>query len=77
MGGVKRGQPNVGVVNLHQAARALHMSFSELLAEVEAKNERGDVEHRGSRSLDDRIVAEPQTQGNSGFVLYSPRAATG
>jgi len=24
-----------------------------------------------------RIVAEPQTQGNSGFVLYSPRAATG
>jgi hypothetical protein len=52
------------------------MSFSELLAEVEAKKERGDVEHRGSRSLDHRIVAKLQTQGDSDFVLYSPKAAS-
>jgi hypothetical protein len=66
--GVKRSQPNVGVINLHQTARALHMSFSELLVEVEAKKQRGDVEHHGSRSLDHRIVAKLQTQEILGFV---------
>ena len=52
------------------------MSFSELLAEVEAKKERGDVEHRGSSGLDHRIAAKPQTQENSDFVPYSPRAVS-
>jgi hypothetical protein len=28
------------------------------------------------QELDDRIVAKLQTQGNSDFVLYSPRAAS-
>jgi hypothetical protein len=74
--GVKRSQRNVGVVNLHQTARALHMSFSELLVKVEAKKQRGDVEHHGSRSLDHRIAAKLQTRVNSDFVLYSPRAAS-
>lgn len=35
MGGVERGQRNVGVVNLHRIADALNMSLSELFAEVE------------------------------------------
>jgi transcriptional regulator with XRE-family HTH domain len=35
MGGVERGQRNVGVVNLYRIARALDMSLSELVAEVE------------------------------------------
>jgi hypothetical protein len=51
----------VGVVNRHQTALALHKSFSELLAEVEAKKERGDVEHRGSSGLDHRIAAKLHT----------------
>jgi hypothetical protein len=33
-----------------------------------ARIEGGEAHHR--------IVAEPQTQGNSDFVLYSPRAAS-
>jgi hypothetical protein len=40
MGGVERGQRNVGVVNLYRIARALDMSLSELLAEVEDKERR-------------------------------------
>ncbi len=36
MGGVERGQRNVGVVNLYRIARALDMSLSELFAGVEA-----------------------------------------
>ncbi len=36
MGGVERGQRNVGVVNLYRIARALDISLSELFAEVEA-----------------------------------------
>jgi hypothetical protein len=43
------------------------MSFSELLAEVEAKKERGDVEHRGSRSLNHRIIAVPQIRLSSSY----------
>lgn len=35
MGGVERGQRNVGVVNLRRIADALDMSLSELFAEVE------------------------------------------
>ncbi len=35
MGGVERGQRNVGVVNLYRIAEALDMSLSELFAEVE------------------------------------------
>jgi hypothetical protein len=53
------------------------MSFSELLAEVEAKKERGDVEHRGSRSLDHHILAKPQTRMSSGFVRRSRTMAFG
>ena len=41
MGGVERGQRNVGVVNLYRIARALNMSLSELFAEVEAGKGRG------------------------------------
>jgi hypothetical protein len=41
MGGVERGQRNVGVINLYRIARALDMSLSELFAEVEAR--RGGV----------------------------------
>lgn len=37
MGGVERGQRNVGVVNLYRIAQALDMSLSELFAEVEGK----------------------------------------
>jgi transcriptional regulator with XRE-family HTH domain len=40
MGGVERGQRNVGVVNLYRIARALDMSLSELFAEVENAEER-------------------------------------
>ncbi len=40
MGGVERGQRNVGVVNLHRIAEALGMSLSELFAEVEGKEGR-------------------------------------
>jgi transcriptional regulator with XRE-family HTH domain len=36
MGGVERGQRNVGVVNLYRIAEALGMSLSELFAEVES-----------------------------------------
>ena len=43
------------------------MSFSELLAEVGAKKERGDVEHRGSRSLNHRIIAVPQIRLSSSY----------
>ena len=57
------------VVKLHRTARALHTSFSELLAEVEAKKERGDVEHRGSRSLNHRIIAVPQIRLSSSYGL--------
>ena len=39
MGGVERGQRNVGVVNLYRIARALDMSLSELFAEVEGGEE--------------------------------------
>jgi transcriptional regulator with XRE-family HTH domain len=35
MGGVERGQRNVGAVNLSHIAEALNMSLSELFAEVE------------------------------------------
>jgi hypothetical protein len=37
MGGVERGQRNVGIVNLYRIAGALNMSLSELFAEVEDK----------------------------------------
>jgi hypothetical protein len=37
MGGVERGQRNVGVVNLYRIARALDMSLSELFAEVDSQ----------------------------------------
>ncbi len=40
MGGVERGQRNVGVVNLQRIAEALGMSLSELFAEVEGTTER-------------------------------------
>jgi transcriptional regulator with XRE-family HTH domain len=40
MGGVERGQRNVGVVNLYRIAEALGMSLSELFAEVERKERR-------------------------------------
>jgi hypothetical protein len=42
MGGVERGQRNVGVVNLHRIAQALGMSLSELFAEVEGSTARSD-----------------------------------
>ncbi len=43
MGGVERGQRNVGVVNLHRIAEALGMSLSDFFAEVEnlEKQDRG------------------------------------
>ena len=37
LGGVERGQRNVGVVNLHKMAEALGMSLSELFAEIESQ----------------------------------------
>ena len=40
IGGVERGQRNVGAVNLYRIARALNMSLSELFAEVEARKGR-------------------------------------
>jgi transcriptional regulator with XRE-family HTH domain len=40
MGGVERGQRNVGVVNLYRIARALNMSLSELFAEMEGRKGR-------------------------------------
>lgn len=40
MGGVERGQRNVGVVNLYRIAAALDMSLSELFAEVESEEGR-------------------------------------
>ena len=40
MGGVERGQRNVGVVNLQRIAEALGMSLSELFAEVEGAKQR-------------------------------------
>lgn len=40
IGGVERGQRNVGVVNLYRIARALDMSLSELFAEVKSKEGR-------------------------------------
>ena len=43
MGGVERGQRNVGVVNLHRIAEALGMSLSELFAEVESGKGRTDL----------------------------------
>lgn len=42
MGGVERGQRNVGVVNLHQIAEALDLSLSEFFAEMEDAKGRGD-----------------------------------
>lgn len=41
MGGVERGQRNVGVVNLFQIAETLDMSLSEFFAEVEGIEENG------------------------------------
>lgn len=38
MGGVERGERNVGVVNLWQIAATLHMSLSEFFAEVEGSS---------------------------------------
>lgn len=35
MGGVERGQRNVGVLNLYRIAETLDMSLSELFAEME------------------------------------------
>ena len=40
MGGVERGQCNVGVVNLYRIAQALDMSLSELFAEMEGSKRR-------------------------------------
>ncbi len=39
MGGVERGQRNIGVVNLRRIADALGMSLSALFAEVESEKE--------------------------------------
>lgn len=39
MGGVERGQRNVGVVNLYRIAETLDMSLSELFAEMERELE--------------------------------------
>lgn len=39
MGGVERGQRNVGVVNLYRIAEALDMSLSEFFAEMEGPKE--------------------------------------
>jgi transcriptional regulator with XRE-family HTH domain len=52
MGGVERGQRNVGVVNLYRLARALDMSLSELFAEVESQKGGSAAEEReqGPRS---------------------------
>ena len=43
MGGVERGERNVGAVNLHKIACALGMSPPELLAEMESAGEREDA----------------------------------
>jgi hypothetical protein len=43
MGGVERGQRNVGVVNLRRIADALDMSLSELFAEIESEKERDEI----------------------------------
>ena len=43
MGGVERGQRNVGFVNLYRIARALDMSLSELFAEVDSQEVRDDA----------------------------------
>jgi hypothetical protein len=40
MGGVERGQRNVGVVNLYRIDRASDMILSELFAEVEGPEKR-------------------------------------
>jgi len=40
MGGVERGQRNVGVVNLYRIAEALNMSLSDLFDEVESSQGR-------------------------------------
>jgi transcriptional regulator with XRE-family HTH domain len=48
MGGVERGQRNVGVVNLYRIARALDMSLSELFAEVRARRGRRTGSGAGS-----------------------------
>jgi transcriptional regulator with XRE-family HTH domain len=42
MGGVERGQRNVGVVNLSRMAVALGISLSELFAEVESIEPKDD-----------------------------------
>jgi len=42
MGGVERGQRNVGAVNLHKMACALGISLSELFAKVESARESDD-----------------------------------
>jgi len=42
MGGVERGQRNVGVVNLYRIADALNLSLSEFFAEMEGAGDRGD-----------------------------------
>lgn len=41
MGGVERGQRNVGAINLYKIAAALGMSLSKLFAEVEGTGEGG------------------------------------
>lgn len=38
MGGVERGQRNVGVVNIAQIAATLNLSLTEFFAEVEGTN---------------------------------------
>jgi transcriptional regulator with XRE-family HTH domain len=43
MGGVERGQRNVGAVNLYKIAGALGMSLAELFAEVESTEPRDDT----------------------------------
>jgi transcriptional regulator with XRE-family HTH domain len=42
MGGVERGQRNVGAANLHKIACTLGMSLSELFAEVESTEPRDE-----------------------------------
>jgi transcriptional regulator with XRE-family HTH domain len=42
MGGVERGQRNVGAVNLSRIAEALGMSLAELFAEAESTEPRDD-----------------------------------
>ncbi len=45
MGGVERGQRNVGVVNLYRIAGALGMSLSDFFAEVEGEKARDGNEY--------------------------------